>query len=263
MKAVILIIFLAIIANLLAIDWQCIEKGLDIFEFNILDLSPKADSTVLVIRIDPDLFKFNVYSEQEYDNFTGTAESWVESQDLILAVNGGLYEPDNSPTGYFKNYDFIGNPEFKKDYNLCFVCNPRVKNLPSAQLVDLEQTDADSLINSYNTVLQSLRMVDHNGTKVWFSERQVDIVMLGESYQGDILIIYTSYPYNNSELIDKLLSMDIGLTKLMYLEGLVHSFYFKYRDRLIIRNGKEKLDNIDLENRQFFSMPIAIGIKWR
>ena len=261
MKNIWLIIYLVTFTNIFSINWEVLDAGLEIAEFNIPELSSKADSTMIIIRIDPEIFNFNVFSEKEYAISSVDAISWANKQDLILAVNGGLYEPDGTPTGYYRNYSFLGNPIYKNNYNMCFVCNPKIDDHPNAQLVDLEQANSDSLIENYNTVLQSIRIVDSKRNNVWKTQRYVSVAFLGEDEQGAILIIYTSHYYNIPELVDELLSMSLNLEKLMYLEGLVHSLYFKYGEKQIIRNGSIKLDAGDLKAISLNYMPMAIGLK--
>ena len=260
MKHYITLLLMLFLINLYLQSWQIIDEGLFFSEFEFSQKSEIGDSKVTIIKIDPDHFDFGLYCESEYGSEQRNVKDWVEDFNLICGVNGGMYETDYlTGSGYLKNYDHINNPEFRENWNMCFVCNPKSDSLPEAQLVDIEEENVEEVISQYNSVLQSIRMLSADGRNVWSKQaNKWSEVALGEDEAGNILIISCSSAYGMKDFISELLKLPINLKKMMHLEGNVQSLYFKYGDVRFERNGSSKVSE---DNKDFFSMPNAIGVK--
>ena len=60
------------------------------------------------------------------------------------------------------------------------------------------------------------------------------------------------------ELIEQLLELPTNLVKMMYLEGIVQSLYFKYNDIILKRNGNAVIRDA---STLFFDNPNIIGVR--
>ncbi len=255
------ILFFSVFINskLFSSNFKKIDKGLYYGKFELSQKQDTGNSEVTIIKIDPDHFDFGLYCESEYGPEKRDVKEWIEDFQLICAVNGGMYETDYlTGSGYLKNFNHINNPDFRENWNMFFVCNPKSDSLPKAQLIDVDEENAKKIISQYNIVLQSIRMLNAKGDNVW--NGYIDnwsSVTLGEDKNGNILIIYSCSIIGMKELTDELISFPIDLRKLMYLEGNIQSLYFKYKDIVIAIDGSTELN----ENINFNIMPIALGVK--
>lgn len=244
-------------------NWMEYEKGLALGKFKLFIPKENGDSSVvIIIRIDPAYFDFGLFCESEYGPKKRNVKKWVEDCNLIGGINGGMYEADYSTgSGYLKNFNHINNNDYREDWNMFFVCNPVNDSLPEAQLIDLDEKNAEKLISQYNSILQSIRMVATESRNVWTNNTsEWSEAALGEDEYGNILFIYCSSSYIIKELVNELLKRPIKLNKMMHLEGNVQSLYLKYGNMCLAKSGSSELIS---DSRFYTLMPNMIGFKKR
>lgn len=260
MKGYLILLLIFVLGSLLGNDFMQFDTGNFYGEFELSEICDSLKSTVTILKFNPAEVEFGLYCQTEYGPMKRDVKEWVTDFGLICGVNAGMYKKDyKTGNGYLKNYEHINNRSRTDDYNMFFVCNPLNDSLPQAQIVDIDEKDSELIISQYNSVLQSIRMFTADGKNVWGNYRKKwSSATLGEDRDGNVLLIYCCDAYNMHGLINQLLTLPIDLKKLMYLEGIVQSLYFNYKDVIIGRNGSTVVTD---DSTRFFDNPNIIGVK--
>ena len=267
-KARILIITIFMICSIVALvaqNWEEINDGISFAKFELSQKSEYSDSKVTIIKIDPAQFDFGIYCETEYGPKRRNTVQWTEDFNLNCVINAGMFQTDYlKGCGILKNYDHINNSISAKDQNMYFVCNPKNDSLPEAQLVDINEENAEELILQYQSVLQSIRMLSADGRNVWQKQPNMwSEAALGEDKDGNILFIHCRSPYIMHDFINEMMKLPINLQKMMHLEGgWEASLYVDYLETQIRKVGSYETDcNESDDNQSFYHLPNVIGVK--
>ena len=91
--------------------WIMLCEGLEVGTSNMNTDTHEIDSTLHVIRVDPEYFELVLLSaDLTEENRSMTAEKWCTTYDLVAAVNAGMFQADHrTHVGYMKSDGNINN----------------------------------------------------------------------------------------------------------------------------------------------------------
>lgn len=247
------------------LDWEEVDKGLLWVEAEAPIKASVGDSKISILRIDPELYQFELLSAKTKNRQNLAVDGWAEKFGLIAVVNAGMYQKDyKTNVGYMKNYDFVNNSHMQKDYNLMAAFNPKSDGVPPFQLIDLGCQDWDDWKDKYNSFTQSIRMIDCNQENKWSKqERFWSMVTIGTDKEGHVLFIFTRTPYRVHDFTNMILQLPLNIDRLMYLEGGPEaSIYLNHKGKLVEKMGSyESGFNSADDNYHFWKLPNVIGVK--
>lgn len=246
------------------IPWQKLDEGLFFAEYASPKRSFMGDSKITMLKIAPSEYEFVLSSVKEPNEKIKTAKQWANSHELIAVINAGMYQGDfKTNVGYMKNYDLVNNGRVNKD-NTILAFNRKDENVPAIQIIDRTCQDWTTLKNQYNSLTQSIRMVDCNQRNKWSRQPQKwSMVVIGMDQSGNALFIFTRSPYSVHDFIDILLDSPLNLHNLMYLEGGPEaSFYLNHGGKEVGKFGSYETGfNENDSNDRFWPIPNVIGIR--
>lgn len=238
--------------------WQMIDDGMYVMEYKSPQLSEYDNSTITVLRVDPDKYEFNLFT----NSGRKTALEWSRQNHLSVVVNAGMYDGYSKNMGYMKHYNNVSNPKFNKN-NAILAFNSVSDTLPSIQIIDLKKQDMSRLNDKYNSFTQSIRMVDLDGNNKWsVQDKMWSIVVVAIDTNGHALFIHCRSPYRVHDFINIIMSAPLNIKNVMYLEGGPEaSLYVNHNGTEIERVGSYETNFLeDNSNREFWAIPNIIGI---
>jgi len=245
-------------------EWQALEPGLDLGEFKAPSPAIAGDSTITVVRIEPAHFKLDVLSGRAMNLPRLTIDAWTNQQQLVAAINAGMFEPDGRPTGYSRVGSVTLNPNRKPRYEAFLALDPDDPKLPAATILDPECDDVKALETHYRVVLQSIRMIDCKGVNRWQKSPRIwSTAALAIDDHGRVLLIHARSPWNVHDFIENLLKLPLGIRRAMYLEGGPEaSLSLQTQSLSSIRTGSYETDfNENDANASPWPLPNVIGVR--
>lgn len=244
-------------------SWKGCGEGLSVAEFDPPHKSTKGDSKITVIKIDPKYYSFKLLCASEHKTGPMTAKQWCKKNNLVAAVNAGMFQADGFiNVGYMKNYSHLNNNRLNS-YKTLLLFNPLSHGTPDIQVVDRECRSFDDVRGKYNTVIQNIRMISCQGKNTWSQQPKTwSMVALGSDKMGNILFLFTRSPYSVHDFIEILLALPLGISTTMYLEGGPEaSLYFSTPGTEIEKYGSfETGFNLDDSHEFAWPIPNVIGI---
>jgi exopolysaccharide biosynthesis protein len=250
-----------------SISWKKLEAGLDYVSILSPITSSHGDSKIDVLRIDPKYFSFELICAAQKKIPSKKMNELAEEYKLIAAINAGMFKLEGNfqtCTGYMKNGSYINNPTFNTSYKTIFGFTASDTSKTSAKLIDMTCDAWPALKNRYTSFSQGIRMVNCEGKATWqVSEKKWSMVLLGEDAQGNILFIFCRSPYQVLAFTNILLQSELGIKRLMYLEGGPEaSFYVNHPACSIQKMGSYETGFNEKDNNTvFWEIPNVIGIK--
>ena len=148
--------------------------------------------------------------------------------------------------------------------------NPKDTNKDKFKIFDIEKINGildkesiKSIIGKYETVIQNLRLIKRSKENRWPQQvKKWSEVALGEDSSGNILLIFSRFPYSMHDLNNILIDLPINLECAQHLEGGPEaSIYLKYNDiELKYIGSYESLFMENNNNNIFWEVPNIIGI---
>ena len=190
--------------------WKKIDEGLFVM-----------DSKIMIVKIDPKFYSFKLLCASEFGKIRLTPKEWCLKQNLISAINAGMYQEDGlRNVGFMKNFSHINNPKLNNSYKAVLAFNRTDVSVPEIQIIDLKCQAFEELKPKYQTFAQSIRMVSCQQENVWTrQEKMSSLAVLGIDKNGNVLFIFSGAPYAGYDFINVLLSLPLSLYNAMYLEG--------------------------------------------
>jgi hypothetical protein len=205
------------------LKWRELEPGLAFGKFTAHIPSPRGDSKIAVLRIDPKRFKFSLLSAGAMKLPRALPiDEWMRKHKLVAAINAGMFEPDGSTVGYSRIDKNVLKSHRKSMYKAYFAADLSKKTrLPAATILDAEcDKRARKKESRYRIVLQSIRMISCNGKNLWKKSPRIwSTAALAVDKHGNVLFIHSRSPWDVHDFIDILKEMPLGITRAMYLEG--------------------------------------------
>jgi hypothetical protein len=204
-------------------SWTPLEEGLDLGRFKVKQYTPFGDSTIVIVRIDPDYYDFVLLSTAgSADSTRRTVDGWCDDFHLTAAINAGMYNIDrHSHIGYLKADGRVINPTIvRRDYRSAAAFGPMDDSLPEFRLYDLDETPVQAVIAGYRNVVQNIRLIKRPGENRWPEKPEKwSEAALGEDVDGRMLMIFCKSPYTMHDFNDVLLSLPIDIVSAQHLEG--------------------------------------------
>ena len=243
---------------------QSSSPGIEVLTYDSPITSEFGDNKIIVVKIDPQDYDFGLYSAKIEGEYQKSVEWWSIENDLMAVTNAGMFRDDYMTSmGYMQDYDFVNNETFVKGYQCLFVCNPKNDSVPPVQIIDMEYQDWQKIITHYNTVFQSIRMVDTFQKNRWsVQDKKWSVSCLGMDRERNVMMIFCRSPYPMHTFIDILLGLPIDLYNAMYLEGgAPASLYVDLGTSVIMEVGSyETHFNESDDNTEPWPIPNVIGI---
>jgi len=193
--------------------WKRIDDGLFLGEFD--------SQKITLLRIDPKYYSFRLLCASENNKLRMTAKQWCQKNNLISAMNAGMFQADGiTNVGYMKNFNHMNNPRLNTQYKAILAFNPLDTTVPEVQIIDMKCQDSEGLRAKYQTLIQSIRMISCRQENVWQKQNELySITAFGMDKSGNGLFIFAEPAYSVHDLTNILLSLPISLHNAMYLEG--------------------------------------------
>jgi hypothetical protein len=201
--------------------WKKIDEGLFLAEFDPPPRFSATESKVVVTRIDPQYYAFKLLCASERGRDRFTARGWCEKENLIAAINAGMYQEDGfTNVGYMKNFAHVNNRRLNPTYQTVVAFNRIEATVPEIQIIDLKCQDFEELKAKYQTFIQNIRMISCRQENVWSKQdKRWSLAVLGIDKTGNALFIFSEGPYSGHEFNNILLSLPISIFNATYLEG--------------------------------------------
>jgi hypothetical protein len=203
--------------------WEELAPGMDLGTFRAGRMSPVGDSTITILRIDPERWEIELLSisEKALENVY-SARRWSEEHGLAAAFNAGMFATDrNTHVGYMRREGHVNSARENK-YQSVAAFRPRRPGIPPFRIFDLDdgETTIPRLTAQYNCVIQNLRLIKRPRMNRWQrSDRMWSEAALGEDGDGRVLLIFSRSPFSMHGLNEILMSLPIDLVCAQHLEG--------------------------------------------
>lgn len=246
-------------------NFTAIAKGV---EYGVFSPRPNGapEARVHIVRIDPNQAKLGLVlaSEEKVEN--KTVSEWCKSHKMVAAINAGMYFKDyKTNVGYLRKGSYIQNKRWNKKYLSVLAFNPKVPGIEPAVLVDFDTQDPGRILdklNNYDAVVQNLRLMKGNGVNVWGkSEKKWSESAIGIDRKGRVLFIFCRYPLEMWQFNETIKSLEIGVTRMMHLEGgPIASMSIRAKNlNFDLAGSYESNLNLDANTSQY-PIPNVIGV---
>jgi hypothetical protein len=201
--------------------WEKLAEGLFVGEFDSPTKSPVSNDSIVVLRIDPEMYAFRLLSASEHGDKPRRARQWADDFGLLAVINASMYqEDDETSTGYMKNFGHINNGQINSRFGAFMVFHPNRPGIPRVQIIDRYYHGWKKIIQQYDTVIQNYRMISLKGENVWKPSHKIySAACVGMNEEGHVLFIHSRSPFSVHDLNQILLGLPIAIKNAMYVEG--------------------------------------------
>ena len=204
------------------ISWRSLQPGV---EYAIADphvpRSLPIDGQIHVVRVDPARAPLQAVMAGATDGRARPAMQWCHEQGLALAINMGMYREDQrTNSGYARAPGYVNNRRWVPKYKTALAFGPTNNLAPKVLMADLDDAHDRERLADYETVVQNLRLIRAPGRGVWAQQdRRWSEAAVALDKGSHVLFVFSRYPYSMKELNDILLSLPLGITAAMHVEG--------------------------------------------
>lgn len=251
--------------------WSEVRPGLSLARFNaehkpVEGLRSQVEGPCLVVlRIDPDAYRFRLLSASELDTESRTLKEWAREYGLFAAINAGMFWRDQrTSTGYMRNFGHFNQDRFHPDYNGFLVFNPKKSGLPPARIVDRTgRSDWRQVLQQYASVVQNYRLIGRKRRIAWHREGDhYSASSIAEDEKGRILFILNQEPLSMKEFSRLLLDLPLRIRACIFTEGGQRAGLYLHTPQL-----KRAWTGVGKNNfwsrKELSPIPNAIGIEPR
>ncbi|MDB4982891.1 MAG: hypothetical protein JWM82_3643 [Myxococcales bacterium] len=201
--------------------WHSLQPGIEYAVVTGPGGALPIDRSIHAVRIDPERAHLEAIMAGAGDGHPRTAAQWCHDHKLAVAINMGMYREDKrTNSGYARAAGYVNNPRWAAKYKTALGFGSLKHSLPTILMADLDNPDDKTRLDSYDTVVQNLRLIRAPGRGVWGTqERRWSESAVGVDKDGRVLFIFSRYPYSMKELNDALLSLPLRLSAAMHVEG--------------------------------------------
>jgi len=212
--------------------WSEILPGLSLTRFNadleaVEDVHLEVENPGLVVlRIDPEAFRFRLLSASELDGDSRSLDKWARTYGLVAAINAGMFWSDQrTSTGYMRNEQHLNQGRIHPDYGGFLVFNPRKPDLPRIQIVDrYHRARWRNLLDKYASVVQNYRLIGRKREIAWQRRGKRYIAScIAEDQEGRILFIQNQMSLSMKNLGRVLLDLPLRIDVCIFTEGGHHA----------------------------------------
>lgn len=202
--------------------WQELAPGLELGRLATSRPSHLGDSTITIVRIDPERWQLEVHGIDDEAATRRTARQWSRDRGLVAAINAGMFDLDRrTHIGLLRSGERVNNPRVNH-YRSVAAFDPRADGLPAFRIFDLDApgVSVDGIAADYASLVQNLRLIKRPGENRWSQQdRRWSEAALGEDRAGRILFIFCRSPFSMHDLNQELLGLDLELVAAQHLEG--------------------------------------------
>ena len=204
------------------LQWKILQPGV---EYAVLeaprDQSLPIDGQIHLVRIDPAQAPLEVAMAGAGDGRSRTAAEWCHEHQLAIAINMGMYRDDKrTNSGYARAPGYVNNPRWAAKYKSAIAFGAIKAGAPAVRMADLDEPGAKEHLSEYTTVVQNLRLIRAEGRGVWAQqERRWSEAAVALDREHRVLFVFSRYPHSMKALNDILLSLPLGITNAMHVEG--------------------------------------------
>ncbi|HEU5181510.1 MAG TPA: phosphodiester glycosidase family protein [Candidatus Polarisedimenticolia bacterium] len=244
--------------------WKRLEPGLEMGTFPAPRPSVTGDSTIRILRIDPERFDLRLANASAPgEGKLLTARQWCERQNLVAAINASMYQTDyKTSVSLMRSEGHVNNPRVSKD-NSILAWGPKNPDLPKVMMIDRQKDDFERLKDLYRSLVQNIRVISWDGINVWQQQaRRWSNALVGVDDEGRLLFIHVRSPYSVHDLAEMLLGLPIGIARAMYVEGGAQAQLYvgSKHESLELTGIPEGFDADDQAARSAWPIPNVIGI---
>jgi len=228
-----------IVPGLVSADWNELEPGLELAQFQSPQAPASGDGVITVLRIDPTLWDMNLFSSNQLGVPSNrSVGQWCHDYGLVAAINAGMFATDHrTHVGYMRNGDYVNSPDVNK-YQSVAAFSPRREGLLPFRIFDLDEIAIAAINEDYTVVIQNLRMIKRPGQNRWEQQdKQWSEAALGEDKFGRPLFIFCRSAYSIYDFNQILLSLPLDLECAQHLEGGPEAQFY-------LRHPKIELDYV-------------------
>lgn len=202
-------------------QWRALQSGVEYAVIGFSSPVDIGDKRLHVVRIDPARARLVALLATQNGRAPRTAGQWSTEFNLAAAINLGMYQTDHlTNVGYLRNGTHVNNSHWAEKYKAAFAFNPKVPGVAPAIMADLDQTDGSRPLESYDTVVQNLRLIKAPGQNVWENQpKRWSEAALAADTDGRILLIFCRTPLSMWELNGLLLALPLKIAHAMHMEG--------------------------------------------
>ncbi len=198
-------------------EWTQLERGLELAYF-----TPQGDpdAVINILRINPIYFDLKLFNASAGNKISLTPKQWAQAEGLVAVINASMFQQDfMTSVSFMRSRDHVNNSYVSKDKTI-LAFDPSSVGVPKVKIIDRECEDFDSLKKSYNTLVQSIRMISCKRENVWRSQSEKwSVSAIGVDKKGRVLFIQTESAFDTHELINVLLLLPLNIQRAMYVEG--------------------------------------------
>jgi hypothetical protein len=240
------------------------------------------DRRLFVVTVDPAAFEVVYLSARDPAVGAGPAvgAAWARTNDLAVAWNPGMFEPDGRATGYTRAGAFVGQEQVRRNrqYSAWFVGEPVRDGLPAAATLaqappqgsgsyapvgDLPAAFADQLAG-YGFVSQSLAIVEDGKVVYPARKNQWSELAFGTDDHARIVVVFSRWPYEMRELGARVQALGLGVVSLMHGEGGPEATLVVRIDGVDwVQCGSYETGFWDGSNLQAWPIPAVMGVRAR
>lgn len=250
--------------------WVTLTKGMQYREITAPIKSEIGDSKISLVRMDKDLFEFDIYSATEFDSLPRSVKAWAKKFKLNIAFNAGMYSQENTllSRAFLKSSEkHVNNPTIIEDFNLMMAMCPNVNHRENIEVLDLTCENFDQMKNEFDCYAQGLRMIDCNGKPMFWKKKvqSCSMIIAAEGTDNKFYLIFCRSPYTHNQMIEFMLKMPYGIRNAIYLEGGPEtSLFIDVNEHHIEKVGSWVSETWESdENKHFWNLPNVVGIKNR
>jgi hypothetical protein len=140
-----------------------------------------------------------------------TAGRWADENELVFAINAGMYLTDHKTNvGYARAGKHENNPRWNQYQS--------VLAWRDGEAVLADRGDIDP--QRFSAVVQNLRLIKGSGESVWKQNgKKWSEALAAVDDKGRLLFIFSRTPFQMSDLNQQLLALPLGIQRAMHLEG--------------------------------------------
>jgi len=248
-------------------NWTPLTRGMEYREMTAPIKSSIGDSKISILRMERGLFDFNIFSATKFDSIPRDLHNWADTFDLNVVFNAGMYNLSKplKSRAYLKTGGHINNGTVIENFNLMLAMSPTVKKRDNVEILDLTCENFNEMNHEFNSYAQGLRMIDCNGSPMFWKKKIQSCSMLiaAEGEDGKFYLIFCRSPYTHNQMIQFMVDMPYGLRNAIYLEGGPEtSLLIDVNGHCIEKVGSWVSTTWERDdNNHFWRLPNVVGVK--
>lgn len=195
---------------------------------------------ILILRADPARLPLVLLNPPDNPQRLDVQEL-AKARGLALALNAAMFKSDYATSiGYMKNGAYVNNGAIASKLKGFLAFNPKRAGADPVKIGGAE------LVKRYETVFQTWRMWTPQGGILWNKGAQIhhQVALVGVDNQNRVLFFFHPAEIDMHDYVAEIVSLNLGLTGLLYLDGGTHGVFYQAPDVGRALNARQYLPNI-------------------